>query len=117
MRKSSFFVLILLFGACLSCASCLTEVKPILKPKTVSIDQRISDQEKWLDQDIRAKATTAVKTRPIRDSIEKIKKKYNAFQSSGTLTQEDRDAINRMLDKTSEQIFRLKSKTPGLRAR
>ncbi|MGC9195632.1 MAG: hypothetical protein ACP5IL_09280 [Syntrophobacteraceae bacterium] len=103
MRKISFATLFVLVVA--SCFSCMPEVQPILKPRVLSIDQRIAEQEKWLDQYIADKAIPAPQARVIRDKIEQIRGKYKAFQAAGKLTPEQARAINRMLDDTSEQIF------------
>lgn len=98
---------VLLFAACISCISCVSEVKPLLKQREVSIPNRIADQEKWLKQDVAAKAITAKDARPVRDKLNEIKKKYNRLRSAGSLTAKDSEAINRMLDQTSDRIFRL----------
>jgi hypothetical protein len=115
VRKISFFMVVLLVGACVSCVSCMTEIKPVLKTRELTIPQRIVEQQDWLDQDIAAKAMTAKKAKPIRAKLQQIKAKYDRLQSAGTLTQEDSKAINRMLDETSEKIFRASMKTPGIR--
>jgi septal ring factor EnvC (AmiA/AmiB activator) len=117
VRKISFFLVVLLVGACVSCVSCMTEIKPVLKARELSIPQRIVEQQDWLDQDIAAKAMTAKKAKPIRAKLKQIKTKYDRLQTAGTLTQEDSKAINRMLDETSEKIFRSSMKTPGIRVR
>ncbi len=114
MRKNSFFISVLLVAACAACVSCITEVKPFLKPKVVPIAQRIADQEKWLDQDIAAKAITVGNAIPVRAKLAQIKKKYDLLRSIGTLTPEESKSINQMLDKTSEQIFRLGAKRHGV---
>ncbi|MDR3556395.1 MAG: hypothetical protein P4L55_16695 [Syntrophobacteraceae bacterium] len=115
MRKISFFMSVLLVGACVSCVSCMTEIKPVLKPREVSIAQRIVEQQNWVDQDIAAKAMTVKKAKPIRAKLQQIKTKYDRLQSAGMLTQEDSKAINRMLDETSEKIFRDSMKPPNIR--
>jgi hypothetical protein len=84
----------------------MPEVKPILKPRVVPIDQRIAEQEKWLDQDIAYKAMPPLQARALRGKVEQIEKKYKAFQAAGKLTPEESQAINRMLDDTSDQIYR-----------
>ena len=91
-------------------AACISEIKPILKPKEVDIPNRIADQLKWLDQDLASKSVTPKEAKeaiPIRDKIKQIKEKYDRLQSAGPLTTKDSQAINRMLDQTSEMIFRL----------
>ena len=104
MRKIILIMSVLLVSACIS------EVKPILKPVEVDIPNRIADQQKWLDQDIAAKAITQDDARPIRDKLNKINERYNRLQSAGTLTPEDSKTISRMLDETSDMIFRLKQR-------
>ncbi len=91
-------------------AACISEVKPILKPTEVDIPNRIANQQKWLDQDIAAKAITPKNAFPIRDKLNQIKEKYDRLQSAGALTAKDSKEINRMLDETSELIFQLKQK-------
>ena len=91
-------------------AACISEVKPILKPTEVDIPNRIANQQKWLDQDIASKAVAPRDIKAansIRDKVKQIKEKYERLQSAGALTAKDSEAINRMLDQTSELIFRL----------
>ncbi|MDR3568033.1 MAG: hypothetical protein P4L43_08405 [Syntrophobacteraceae bacterium] len=107
VRKINFLVFALLVMACAACVSPIPEVKPLLKPGVVPIAQRIADQKKWLDQDIAAKAITPAQAKPIRDKLEQIKKEYDRLQTEGSLTPKDAKALNRMVDKTSEQIFRM----------
>ncbi len=104
MRKIMIMMSVFLLAACIS------EVKPILKPTEVDIPNRIADQQKWLDQDIAAKAITRRKAMPITNKLKQIKEKYDLLQSAGPLTAKDSAEINRMLDKTSEAIFRAKQK-------
>ena len=90
-------------------ASCISEIQPILKPTEVDIPNRIADQLKWLDQDLASKTVTPKEAKeaiPIRDKLKQIKEKYDRLQSAGALTAKDSEAINRMLDQTSELIFR-----------
>lgn len=91
-------------------AACISEVKPVLKPAEVDIPNRIANQQKWLDQDIAAKAITREKAIPITKKLKQIKENYDRLQSAGALTAKDSQAINRMLDETSELIFRSKEK-------
>lgn len=114
MRKIGFLALVLLVASCASCASHITEVKPLLKPRVLSIAQRIADQEKWLDQGIAEKTIKPVQAKPIRARLVQIREKYERLRSLGPLTREDSDAINGMLDQTSEQIFRIGTKQPAL---
>lgn len=104
VRKTSFAILSVLVA--LSCFSCMPEIQPILKPRTVSIDQRIAEQEKWLNQYIADKTIPAPKAKILRNKVEKIKAKYKKFQAAGKLTPEQSRSINKMLDDTSDQIFR-----------
>ena len=115
VRKINFFIFIfvLVIAPCLSCVSCMTEVKPVLKPRVVPIAQRIADQEMWLDQDVADKAINPGQAKPIRDKLGEIKKQYDRRQSAGTLTRGDSEDLNRMLDKTSDQIFRISTKGSG----
>lgn len=113
VRKISFFLSVLLVAACLSCVSCMTEIKPVLKPRVVPIAQRIADQQKWLDQDIAARAITPAQAQPVRVRLRQIKAKYELLRSAGTLTHSDSVTINRMLDGTSEQIFKIATKIRG----
>ncbi len=105
MRKISCLLSVVLALACVSCGR-LTEVKPLLKPRAVTITQRIADQEKWLGQDLAAGAITPAQAQAVRTRIEQIRVRYDRLKSAGTLTPADSENINRMLDKTSEQIFR-----------
>lgn len=91
-------------------AACISEVKPILKPTVVDIPNRIANQQKWLDQDIASKAVTPREASPIRVKLKHIKEKYDRLQSAGALSAKDSEAINQMLDETSELIFRVKQK-------
>jgi hypothetical protein len=45
--------------------------------------------------------------RPIRAKLKEIEEKYSRLQSEGRLTDKDSAEINRMLDETSGEIFRL----------
>jgi hypothetical protein len=91
-------------------AACISEIKPVLKPTEVDIPNRIANQQKWLDQDITAKAITPKDALPVKDKLKQIKEKYDRLQSAGALTAKDCEAVNRMLDETSEKIFELKQK-------
>ncbi len=105
MRKIILIMSVFLFAACIA------EVQPILKkPAEVDIPNRIANQQKWLDQDIASKPTLYKEASPIRDKLKQIKEKYDRLKSAGALTAKDSEAINRMLDQTSELIFRLKQK-------
>ena len=105
MRKAGLIIVIFLATAC------MTEIKPVLKPVEVAgIPDRITDQQKWLDQDIAAKAITREEAKPVRDKIDQIKQKYDRLQSAGTLTPKDSEAINKMLDESSQSIFFLTQK-------
>jgi hypothetical protein len=90
--------------------ACISEIKPILRPTEVDIPNRIANQQKWLDQDVAAKSTTLKDANTIRDKIKQIKEKYDRLQSAGALTPKDADAINKMLDQTSELIFLFRQK-------
>jgi len=92
-------------------AACISEVKPVLKPAEVdNIPNRIANQQKWLAQDIAAKAITPENAIPITKKLKQIKENYDRLQSAGALTAKDSQAINQMLDQTSELIFRSKEK-------
>jgi hypothetical protein len=92
-------------------AACISEIKPVLKPAEVDIiPNRIANQQKWLDQDIAAKAITPENAIPIKKKLKQIKENYDRLQSAGALTAKDSQAINQMLDQTSELIFRSKEK-------
>jgi hypothetical protein len=94
-------------------AACIPEIQPILKPTEVDIPNRIANQQKWLDLDIASKTMAPKEAKeaiPIKDKLKQIKEKYDRLQSAGALTAKDSEAINRMLDQTSELIFQLKLK-------
>jgi len=94
-------------------AACISEIKPILKPTEVDIPNRIANQQKWLNQDIASKTLAPKEAKEaitIKDKLKQIKEKYDRLQSAGALTAKDSKEINRMLDQTSEMIFRLKLK-------
>lgn len=105
MRKASLIIAFFLLTAC------ITEIKPLLKPVEVDIPNRIADQRKWLDQDIAAKTMSREDAKPIRDKLIQIEEKYGRLQSAGALTPKDREAMNKMLDESSDSIFRLSQKT------
>jgi len=88
-------------------ASCVSEIKPILKPAEVDIPTRIADQSKWLEQDVKANVILREDAIPIQKRLDQIKEKYNRLQSAGQLTEKDSKELNRMLDETSGEIFRL----------
>lgn len=54
-----------------------------------------------------------VQAKPIRERLVQIKGKYERLRSLGPLTREDFEAITRMLDQTSERIFRIGTKEPS----
>ncbi len=93
--------------------ACISEIKPVLKHTEVDIPNRIADQQKWLEQDIAAKAVDREDALPIQKKLHQIKEKYDRLRSAGALTAKDSEAINRMLDESSESIFRLKQKRRG----
>jgi len=101
VRKASLIVAVFLVTACIQ------EIKPLLKPVEVDIPNRIADQQKWLDQDIAARVIAREEARPIRDKLNQIKEKYDRLQSTASLTPKECGAMNKMLDETSESIFRL----------
>ena len=114
VRKISFLMPVLLVAACVSCVSCMPDIKPLLKPRVIPLAQRIADQQRWIDKDITAKAMTVAQAKPIRAKLAQIKKKYDVLRAAGPLTPADSEAINKMLDKTSDQIFRISTKVKGL---
>jgi len=87
-------------------AACMAEVKPILKPVEVDIPTRIANQQKWLEQDMKVTIPRDLAI-PVQKQLAQIKENYDRLQSAGALTAKDIEAINRMLDETSEEIFRL----------
>jgi hypothetical protein len=88
-------------------AACLTEAKPYLKPaQQHDIPHRIANLQKWLDQDITAKAISGVDAKPIQDKLNKVKEKYDRLQSAGALSAKDSEAISKTLDEISDLIFR-----------
>jgi hypothetical protein len=101
VRKISLVMAVFLVTACVS------EVKPVLKPVEVDIPVRIAYQQKWLDEDIASKTVRREDAKPALDKINQIKEKYDRLQSAGGLMPEDSEEINRMLDESSDLIFRL----------
>jgi hypothetical protein len=91
-------------------AACISETTPVLKPKEVAIPIRLANLQKWLDQDVASKKISLQDAIPITDKLKQIKEKYDRLQSAGALTAKDSEAINRLLDKTSELIFQTKEK-------
>ena len=98
------FMTVFLAGACMS------EVKPLLKPTEVDIPNRIANLQKWVDEDIALAQTTRENAFPIQKKLYEIKVKYNGLLSAGPLTAKDSETINRMLDETSDALFRLTQK-------
>ncbi len=96
----------MLFLILLLAAGCVTEVKPLLKSVQSDIPTRISNQQKWLDQDIALHAVTREKAQPIQENINRIKERYERLQAQGTISPKDVDSLNRMLDDNSDQMFR-----------
>ena len=96
-------------------AACISEVKPILKPAEFDIPTRITNLEKWLAQDIAAKAIAPQDASRVKDKVKQIKEKYGRLQSAGPLTAKDSDAINRAIDQTLDLMFvlRQKQRTPA----
>ncbi len=99
MRKIILIMSVFLFTACIS------EIKPILRPAEVDIPTRIANQQKWLAQDVAAKIIVPQDAAVIKGKLKEIKEKYDRLQSAGVLTARDSDAINKMLDKSSELLF------------
>lgn len=104
MRKISLMMMVFLVAAC------MTEIKPVLKPAVIDIPDRIADQQRWLDQYITLKTIERKDAKPIQEKLVEIKGKYDRLQSAEALTAKDSEAINKMLDQTSEEIFRLSQK-------
>jgi hypothetical protein len=102
--------IILIMSFFLVAACSLTEVKPYLKPAEVDIPNRIADQQKWLEQDVASKVITFEEAIPIKDKLKKIKENYDRLQAAGGPTAKGSKEINRMLDQTSELIFRVGQK-------
>ena len=91
-------------------AACMSETKPYLKHVEVDIPARIANLQKWLDQDVAAKTIDYPDAKAVREKLDRIKENYNRLQSAGPLTPKDSEEINRMLDQTSDRIFRLDQK-------
>jgi len=92
-------------------AACMSEIKPYLKPAPVAdIPTRIANQEKWLGEAISHKELSAEALRPVQAKLNEIKAKYSKLQSAGALTDKDSKQINRMLDESSDMVFRLRQK-------
>ncbi len=106
MRK---IILIMLFFLV---AACNSEIKPYLKPAPeADIPTRIANQQKWLTEAIaRRELPYGSDASPIQIKLNKIKEKYSKLQSAGTLTDKDSKEINKMLDETSDMVFRLRQK-------
>jgi hypothetical protein len=87
--------------------SCVSEIKPILKPAEVDIPTRVAEQQKWLDQYIKTYVISRADALPIQKELGQIKEKYDRLKSAGTITDKDSKSLNRKLDETSDLIFRL----------
>ena len=89
----------------------MSEIKPILKPAPeADIATRIANQQKWVDEAIAHKELSPETLRPVQAKLNQIKAKYSKLQSAGTLTAKDSKEINRMLDESSDMLFRLRQK-------
>ena len=93
-------------------AACNSEIKPILKPAPeADIPTRIANQQKWLTEAVAHKEFgIGSDPSPIQKKLNQIKEKYSKLQSGGTLTEKDSKEINKMLDETSDMVFRLRQK-------
>ncbi|MGO9019323.1 MAG: hypothetical protein ACLQVJ_13345 [Syntrophobacteraceae bacterium] len=105
MRKIILIMSVFLVAAC-----SITEVKPYLKPAEVDIPNRIAEQQKWLEQYVASKVIPFEEANPIKDKLKKVKDNYDRLQAAGGPTAKDSREINRMLDQTSELIFRAAQK-------
>ncbi len=103
MRNVNFCLVLVI--VCLT--ACISEVKPILKPAELDVPARIANQLKWLDQGIASGEYTREAAKPIQERLYKIREKYNKMQASGALSARDSESLSRMLDETSEMIFRI----------
>ena len=91
--------------------ACMSEIKPYLKPAPAAdIPTRIANQQKWLNEAIEHKELSSEALRPVAEKLKQAKEKYGKLQSAGTLTDKDSKAINRMLDESSDMLFRLRQK-------
>ena len=88
----------------------MSEIKPILKPVDVDLQTRISGQQKELDLGIKAREFTRDQAKPIQDSLNRIKEQHDRLKAREALTPKEIKTLSRMLDETSDQIFRLTQK-------
>jgi chromosome segregation ATPase len=97
MKKVSF---ITLFGVIVL----IVGISGYLFGQTQSIEQRIENQQKRIDQALQAKELTADDAKMLQGNLSKINEEWTRLKSEKKLTQEARDKLNASLDQNSEMI-------------
>lgn len=104
MRKQALIVILL--GAVALTAACAREIKPVIKPAALDIPERISSQQKLLDQAAAAREITPEGAQDFRKRLNGIQYRFDELQAKGGPTPPERASLNRELDRNSEEIFR-----------
>jgi uncharacterized tellurite resistance protein B-like protein len=67
-------------------------------------NERIRDQQKRINQGIRSGELTRAEADILQDNLDRIKARYSRMKADGKLTAEERERMDRMLDRNSRMI-------------
>jgi hypothetical protein len=73
------------------------------------IDQRIANQQRRIDQGIHSGQLTRDEARILQDNLNHIQREEARLKADGSLTNEERERLHRMLDQNSDVIYDKKS--------
>ena len=69
------------------------------------IDQRVADQQRRIDQGIISQELTRGEARILQDNLNYIQWDEARLKADGSLTNEERERLHRMLDQNSDIIY------------
>jgi len=72
---------------------------------SLDIDQRIANQQRRIDQGIHSGQLTHDEARILQDNLNHIQREEARLKADGSLTNEERERLQRMLDQNSKIIF------------
>ncbi len=73
------------------------------------IDQRIANQQRRIEQGIHSGQLTRDEARILQDNLNHIQREEARMKADGSLTNEERERLHRMLDQNSDVIYDKKS--------
>jgi hypothetical protein len=101
------FIGLALLSSVISCA--VSDQGPVYHEPTVDYTQenfyeRIEDQQKRINQGIESGELTRKEADMLQDNLDWVKGKYARMEADGIMTRDERDRLDRMLDRNSGMI-------------